>query len=141
MSRKYQAQRLDKVLSKYSKQSRLVGEIEECYNELSKSLEPRKLGKKIKDQYSKSQLEETIAKRFVFSFKNGNNDLTRDSFDEDYMSLVEIKDFNALIDNKPFFDEIVKNKQEACEKLVEISKNENYTTGNLLDYAYHQKIS
>ena len=29
------------------------------------------------------------------------------------MSLVEIKGFNALIDNKPFFDHPVKNKQEA----------------------------
>ena len=28
------------------------------------------------------------------------------------MSLEEIKDFNALIDNKPFFDQPVKNKQE-----------------------------
>ena len=33
-------------------------------------------------------------------------------FDECYMSLEEIKDFNGLIDNKPFFDQPVKNKQE-----------------------------
>ena len=33
------------------------------------------------------------------------------------MSLVEIKDFNALVDNKPFFDESLKNKQEAYETL------------------------
>ena len=35
------------------------------------------------------------------------------------MPLVEIKDFNALIDNKPFSDQPVKNKQEADEKSVE----------------------
>ena len=29
------------------------------------------------------------------------------------MQLVEIKDFDALIDNKPFFDQPVKNKHEA----------------------------
>ena len=34
---------------------------------------------------------------FDLSFKNGNDDLTRDSFDECYMPLVEIKDFNAWI--------------------------------------------
>ena len=28
------------------------------------------------------------------------------------MPLVEIKDFNAFIDNKPFFHQQVKNKQE-----------------------------
>ena len=37
------------------------------------------------------------------------------------MPLVEIKDFNALIDNKSFFGPPVKNKQEAYEKLVEMS--------------------
>ena len=34
------------------------------------------------------------------------------------MPLVEIKDFTALIDNKPFFDQPVKNKQEASEEHV-----------------------
>ena len=54
------------------------------------------------------------------------------------MPLVEITDFNALIDNKPFFNPPVKDKQEAYEKLIEISKNDDYTTGNVLDYLYHQ---
>ena len=35
---------------------------------------------------------------FVLPFKNGDND-------NYYMPLVEIKDFNALIDNKTFFDQ------------------------------------
>ena len=43
------------------------------------------------------------------------------------MALVEIKDFNASVDNKPFFDQPVKNKQEAYQKLVEMSGNYNYT--------------
>ena len=76
---------------------------------------------------------------FVLSFKNGNDDPSRDVFDKYYMPLVEIKDFNALIDNKPFFDQPVKNKQEAYEKLIEMSRNDDYTTGNLLDYLYHEK--
>ena len=33
----------------------------------------------------------------------------------------------------------VKNKEEAYEKIIEISKNNNYTTGNLLDYEYFSK--
>ena len=44
-----------------------------------------------------------INRLFVLSFKDGNNDPTRDSFDKYFMPLVEIKDFNALIKNKPFF--------------------------------------
>ena len=54
------------------------------------------------------------------------------------MLLAEMKDFNALIDKKTCFDEAVKNKQEAYEKLVEMSRSDNYTTGNFLDYSYHQ---
>ena len=75
---------------------------------------------------------------FVLSFENGNNNLTRDSFEKYYMLLVEIKYFNALIDNKPFCDQPVKSKQEEYEKLIEMSRNDDYTTGNLLDYLYHQ---
>ena len=52
-----------------------------------------------------------INRLFVLSFKNGNNDLTRDSFDQYYMLKLKIKDFNALIDNKPFFDQPVKHKR------------------------------
>ena len=60
------------------------------------------------------------------------------SYDEYYMSLVEIQDFNALIGSKPFFDQPVKNKQKVYEKLVEMSINNDHTTGNLLDYSYHK---
>ena len=54
------------------------------------------------------------------------------------MSLVEIKDFNALIDNKQFFDQAVNKKEELYEKLAEMSRNDGYTTRNLLNYLYHQ---
>ena len=56
------------------------------------------------------------------------------------MPLVEIKDFNALIDKKPFFDQPVNNKQEASEKLIEMSKNDNYKTGNLLRFFISSKL-
>ena len=39
-----------------------------------------------------------------------------------------------LIDGKFDFDVPVKNKEEVCEKIISISKNNDYTTGNLLDY-------
>ena len=77
---------------------------------------------------------------FVLSFKNGNNDPSRNSFDNYYMRLVKIEDFNALINNKTFFDQIVKNKQENHKKFIEMSRNDDYTTGNLLDYWYHQNF-
>ena len=54
------------------------------------------------------------------------------------MPLVEMKDFNSFIDNKTFFDQPVKNKQEAHEKLIEMSRNNDYATGKLFDFSYHQ---
>ena len=41
-----------------------------------------------------------------------------------------MKNFNALVDNKSIFNQPVKNKQEAYEKLIEMSKNNDYATGN-----------
>ena len=53
---------------------------------------------------------------------------------------VKIKDFIVLLDRKSSFDVPVKNKEEAHEKVIEISKNNDYTTGNLLDYHYFKLI-
>ena len=70
-----------------------------------------------------------INRLFVFSFKNGDNEPTRNSFENYYMLLLEIKDFNGLIDNKPFLDQPVK---KAYEKLIEMSRNDDFTTETLL---------
>ena len=77
-----------------------------------------------------------VNRLFVLSFENEND---RTSFSKYYTPKVEIKDFNVLIDGKSFFDVPVKNKEEACKKNIEISKNNDYTTGNLLDYEYFSK--
>ena len=36
-------------------------------------------------------------------------------------------------------DWLIKNKEEAYEKIIEMSKNNGYTTGNLLDFAYFKE--
>ena len=50
-----------------------------------------------------------------------------------------MKDFNVLTDGKSFFDLPVKNEEEGYEKITEMSNNNEYTTGNLLDFAYFKK--
>ena len=77
-------------------------------------------------------------KVFVISFINDGNDLTRISFDDYYMPLVEIKGFNALINSKPFFHQPVKDKQEAYKNFVGMLRNKVHTTGSLLYYLYRQ---
>ena len=73
-----------------------------------------------------------VNRLFVLSFKNEED---KTSFSKYYKPKVEIKDFSVLIDGKSFFDVPVKNT-EAYEKIIDISKNSDYTTGNLLDYEY-----
>ena len=61
-----------------------------------------------------------------------------DYFSYYYVAKVKVNDFNVLIGGKSFFDLSVKN-EEAYEKIIDMSNNSVYTTGNLLDYAYYKK--
>ena len=74
-----------------------------------------------------------VNRLFALSFKNEDD---RTSFSKYCVPKVEIKDFNVLIDGKPFFEIPVKSKEEAYEAIIEISQNNDYITGNLLDYEY-----
>ena len=78
-----------------------------------------------------------VNRLFVLSFQRiaGENNTTkdyRDSFSHYYVPNVRIKDFNVLIDGKSFFDLPVK-IEEAYKKIMDMSNNNDYITGNLLD--------
>ena len=75
---------------------------------------------------------------FVLSFARNAKGDHRDSFSHYYLPNVEIKDFTVLIDGKSFFDLPVKNK-EVYEKIIEMRSNNDYTTGNLLDFVYFKE--
>ena len=81
-----------------------------------------------------------INKLFFLSFENGCNASGRYSFDTYYTStyyiITPLVEINALINNKPFFDQPVKNKQEAYEKLIEMSRNDAIQQ---VDWLYYQK--
>ena len=72
-----------------------------------------------------------ISMLFVLSFRFGRNMPTRYYFSRYYIPLIEAKGFDVLIDNKLYFDPPVKNKQEAYRKVVEMSRNDDYTIGNV----------
>ena len=79
---------------------------------------------------------------FVLSFERIEEDNVkkdyRDSFSHYYVPKVQIKDFNVLIDAKSFFDLPIKNEEEAYKKILDMSNND-YTTANLLDFAYYKE--
>ena len=82
----------------------------------------------------------SVNRLFVLSFPRNNNTDSRYSFLYYYVPKVRVNDFNVLIDAKSFFDLSVKNEEEAYEKIIERSNNNDYTTGNLLDFAYFRKL-
>ena len=72
----------------------------------------------------------------VLSFENEND---RTSFSKYYVSNVQINDFNVLINGKSFFDISIKNGKETYKQIIEMGRNNDYTTGNSLDYEYFSK--
>ena len=80
-----------------------------------------------------------VNRLFVLLFPRTILSDKRNSFSHYYLPNIEIKYFNVLIDGKGFFDLPVKNKEEAYEKIIEVSNNNDYTTGNLSDFAYFKK--
>ena len=73
---------------------------------------------------------------FVLSFENEDD---KKSFSKYYTRKIVIKDFNVLIDVNSFFEVPVENKDETYENIIEMSKTNGYTTGNLLNYEYFLK--
>ena len=77
-----------------------------------------------------------VNRLFVLSLENEED---RTSYFNYYTPTIEIAGFNVLIDGKSFFDVPVKNKEEVHDKIIEMSRNNDYSTGKLLDYEYFSK--
>ena len=75
----------------------------------------------------------------VLWFTRDNTGHNRDSFLNYCLPNIKIKDFNDLIDRKSFFDLPVKNKEQGYEKIIDMSNNNDYKTGHLLDFRYFKE--
>ena len=87
-----------------------------------------------------------VNRLFVLSFQRiaGENNTTKDrrvSFSHYYVLNVRIRDFNVLIDGKSFPDLPVQKEEDAYDKIIDMSNNNDYATGNLLDFVYFKKIT
>ena len=78
-----------------------------------------------------------VNRLFVLAYGQVKND--RQSFSKFYLPNVMVKGYNVIIDKLAFFDLPIKTEEEACEKIIDISRNNEYTTGSLLDYDYFKK--
>ena len=61
-----------------------------------------------------------VNRLFVLAYQNT---IDRRSFSSFYLPRVMVKDFNVIIDKLAFFDLPVKTEEEAYEKIIDISKN------------------
>ena len=77
-----------------------------------------------------------VNRLFVLAYQTAND---RQSYSQFYLPRVMVKDFNVIIDKLAFFDLPITTEEEAYEKIIDISRNNEYTTGNLLDYDYFKK--
>ena len=77
-----------------------------------------------------------VNKLFVLAYRTADD---RQSFSQFYLPGVMVKDYNVIIDKLAFFDLPTKTEEETYEKIIDISRNNEYTTGNLLDYDYFKK--
>ena len=74
-----------------------------------------------------------VSRLFVLAYQNADD---RQSFSTFYLPRVMVKDFNVIIDKLAFFDLPIKAEEEAYEKIIDISRNNEYRTDNFLDYDY-----
>ena len=77
-----------------------------------------------------------VNRLFVLAYQTTDD---RQSFSQFYLPKVMVKGFNVIIDKLAFFYLPIKSEEEAHEKVIDISRNNEYTTGNLLDYDYFKK--
>ena len=77
-----------------------------------------------------------VNRLFVLAYQNADD---RQSYSQFYLPRVMVKDFNVVIDKLAFFDLPIKTEEKAYKKIIDFSKNNEYTTGNLIDYDYFKK--
>ena len=77
-----------------------------------------------------------VNRLFVLAYQNADDS---QSFSQCYLPNVMVKDYNVIIDKLAFFDLLIKTEEEAYEKIIDISRNNEYTRGNLLDYDSFKK--
>ena len=77
-----------------------------------------------------------VNRLFVLAYQNDDD---RQLYSQFYLPKVMVKDYNTIIDKLAFFGLPIKTEEEAYEKIIDVSRNNEYTTGNLLDYDYFKK--
>ena len=76
-----------------------------------------------------------VNRLFVLAFENDNHRISTNRY---YLPIVQIKDYNIMINGENFFDQSIKNNKVTYENIRKFAtgQGDDYTTGCLLDYLY-----
>ena len=76
-----------------------------------------------------------VNRLFVLAFENNNDRISDELY---YLPIVEIKDYNIMINSENFFDQPINNNKVTYDNIrkIAIGQGDDNTTGCLLDYPY-----
>ena len=82
-----------------------------------------------------------VNRLFVLSFNNGANRVERESHRKYFLPRVNITNYNLLIDGRNFYDQPINDQIKTYNEMRKVMtrKEDDYTTGSLLDYYYFLK--
>ena len=64
-----------------------------------------------------------VNRLFVLSYATDDDNYNRQSYSQFYLPKVMVKDYNVIIDKLAFFDLPIKTEEEAYEKIIDLSRN------------------
>ena len=82
-----------------------------------------------------------VHRLFVMAYNRVDGQPTRNGQRKYYLPRISLNKYNFIIDGRNFYDNPIESDIEKYRKLkkVKIGKEEDYTTGSLLDYNYFDK--
>ena len=88
--------------------------------------------------YLINQSLQGVNRLFILSFENEDQRKSRSTY---YLSKVEIKEYNVMIDGRNFFDQPIDNMTKAYKNIRKIAtgQGDDYTTVCLLHYSYFKE--
>ena len=82
-----------------------------------------------------------VNRLFIMEYSRVNNQPTRNGQQKYYLPRIDLEKYNVIIDGRNFYDNPIESDIEKHRELkkVMIGKEEDYTTGSLLDFNYFDK--
>ena len=111
------------------------------WNEYKSKIETKNLDANNVTRFPLDASFQGVNRLFVLAFDNTEDDdkkVERDSHRKYFLPRVDIANYNVLIDSRNFYDQLINYQIKKYDEIRKVAtgKEDNYTTGCLLDYQY-----